>query len=40
MTFDEATGQTSFLDAEDVAVERASYTVSATSVGRSDASIH
>jgi hypothetical protein len=40
MTFDEATGQTSFLDAEDVAVERASYTVSATSVGRTDASIH
>jgi len=39
MTFDEATGQTSFLDAEDAAAERASYRVSATSVGRSDASI-
>ena len=39
MTFDEATGQTSFLDAEDAAAERASYTVSATSVGRGDASI-
>jgi len=39
MTFDEATGQTSFLDAEDAAAERASYTVSATSVGRNDASI-
>jgi hypothetical protein len=40
MTFDEATGQTSFLDAEDASAERASYTVSATSVGRSDAGIH
>jgi hypothetical protein len=40
MTFDEATGQTSFLDAEDAAAERASYTVSATSVGRGDASIN
>ncbi len=39
MTFDEATGQTSFLDAEDAAAERASYTVSTTSVGRDDASI-
>jgi hypothetical protein len=39
MTFDEATGETSFLDAEDATAERASYTVSATSVGRSDASI-
>jgi hypothetical protein len=39
MTFDEATGETSFLDAEDATTERASYTVSATSVGRSDASI-
>jgi len=39
MTFDEATGQTSFLDAEDASAERASYTVSATSVGRGDAGI-
>jgi hypothetical protein len=39
MTFDEATGEASFLDAEDATAERASYTVSATSVGRSDASI-
>ncbi len=39
MTFDEATGQASFLDAEDAATERASYTVSPASVGRSGASI-
>ena len=39
MTFDESTGQASFLDAEDATTERASYTVSPVSVGRSEASI-
>jgi len=39
MTFDEATGQANFLDAEDATTKRASYTVSPVSVGRSDASI-
>ncbi len=39
MTFDEATGQTSFTDAEDAITERASYVVSPASVGRSQASV-
>ncbi len=39
MTFDEATGQTSFADAEDATTERASYVVPPASVGRSQASV-
>lgn len=39
MSFDEASGLASFLDAEDGATLRASYNVSATAVGRSQASV-
>jgi len=39
MSFDESTGEAVFLDAEDGATTRASYKVSAASVGRSEASV-
>jgi len=39
MSFDESTGEAVFLDAEDGSTPRASYKVSATSVGRSEASV-
>lgn len=39
MSFSESTGEAIFLDAEDGSTQRASYKVSATSVGRSEASL-
>ena len=39
MTFNESTGATSFKDVDDSVTERATYTVSPTSVGRSDARV-